>query len=347
MKRLFSVIALLMTLALYSIAETASAADLENPEVWKNEGVFTPLTPFESIDWSEETYAEFELLFANWAEGMEQSYYHIEDEVGLVEAEEVNPLSGFEVRETFRDFNFENIVKNAFDDGYKIGFTYHNRDYRSDFDNKRYDIFTVLGSDQPDQKHLYIFAVETEELLPVVFYIDGDAMIAGEKFAVTPTENAELTALYEEAVSEYIASSGLSQSEILSEEEFLALSDAQRNDFCMATPWYDVPNGWCSDAGVSSFNQEYMDAVYEYGRKYDTDIDTAFRVMGYVYLGEPEEDSPYYFGWLAYQEYLQNPEYYTEIDGVKHPITLPNSDFNGDGILTEEEMQRSREYHTY
>lgn len=108
----------------------------------------------------------------------------------------------------------------------------------------------------------------------------------------------------------------------------------------MVTPWHEIPNGWCLDAGIASMIPGYVEAAYDYGRKYQVDIDTAYRIMSYVY----DENS---VGYEEYQNYLKNPTAYSEIDGIKKSITLANSDFNGDGILSEEEYKKAGSNHTY
>lgn len=180
-----SLCTLLLSLVLMNPVTTVQSTSHFDSDAWKNEGIFNPLVPFESYEWSEDIYTEFDEAFAQWSDHMDQSYYQINDVREVAEA-----------TQTFRGFEFEEIVKNAYVDGYKIGFTYQNRDYRSDFDSQRYDIFGMYGSDHPDQKHLYIFAVNTEDDQPIVYYLDGETVVEGEKFEMVETANEDLKAWY-------------------------------------------------------------------------------------------------------------------------------------------------------
>lgn len=250
-----------------------------NSEEWKNEGIFTPLTPFKSFNWPEDTYTDFENQFTLWANGMEQSYYHIMDAEEILFENESNDADIKIEDHTFRGFQFRDILKNAFVDGYKVGFTYQNRDYRSDYDRNRYDVFSIYGSNVPKQKHLYIFSIDMETKKPIVFYLDGDTMFEGEKFEIKETGNEELKMMFHELMMDEGNSNTIStevnSSYITDWNVFSQLSQGERNDYCTITPWYEIPNGWCSDKGTMP--DEHWYAALEYGKQTGADIDTAIQ----------------------------------------------------------------------
>lgn len=250
-----------------------------NSDAWKNEGIFTPLTPFNSFEWSEETYTDFENQFASWSAYMEQSYYPIMDAEEIHRENEANDADIKIENHTFRGFQFKEILKNAFDDGYKVGFTYKDRDYRSDYDSNRYDVFAMYGSKKPDQKHLYIFSVNMETEEPVVFYLDGDTMYAGERFAIKETANEELKGIfYTVMTGEETKSINIEEGNsgyITDWEVFSQLSREEHHQYCTITPWYEIPNGWCSDKGTMP--DEHWYAALEYGKQTGADIDTAIQ----------------------------------------------------------------------
>ena len=309
-----------------------------NSEEWKNEGIFTPLTPFKSFNWPEDTYTDFENQFTHWANGMEQSYYDIMDAEEILFENESNDADIKIEDHTFRGFQFRDILKNAFDDGYKVGFTYKDRDYRSDYDRNRYDIFAMYGSQTPDQKHLYIFAVNMQTEEPVVFYLDGDTMYAGERFAIKETANEELKGIFytvmtgEEAKSTYTTE--VSSGYITNWEEFSQLSKEEQHQYCVITPWYEIPDGICSNKGL--LPEGHWQLARQYGRETGMGVDESIAATKDQYLSD-----------FNYYEYLITPEYYTERDGQKIPITAGTSDYNGNGILEEWEIEKAQSNHTY
>ena len=56
---------------------------------------------------------------------------------------------------------------------------------------------------------------------------------------------------------------------------FSQLTQKERNDSCTITPWYEIPNGWCSDKGTMS--DEHWYAALEYGKQTGADSDTAIQ----------------------------------------------------------------------
>lgn len=309
-----------------------------NSDAWKNEGIFTPLTPFNSFEWSEETYTDFENQFASWSAYMEQSYYPIMDAEEIHRENEANDADIKIENHTFRGFQFKEILKNAFDDGYKVGFTYQDRDYRSDYDSNRYDVFAMYGSNKPSQKHLYIFSVNMETEEPIVFYLDGDAMYEGEKFAIKETANQELKALFysvmtgEEENSVYNTEVSLGYS--TNWEEFSQLSREEQSQYCIITPWYEIPDGICSNKGL--LLEGHWQLARQYGRETGMGVDESIAATHDQYWSDPN-----------YYDYLVTPEYYTERDGQKIPITAGTSDYNGNGILEEWEIEKAQSNHTY
>lgn len=177
--RLFA--ALLSVLFLFNTAAVQAGSIFDNPDIWKNEGVFTPLVPFTSYQWPEQAQQEFDRRFASWSEGMEQVYYQMDDT---------------ENERTFNGRTFQDIADKAFIDGYKIGFTYQDRDYRSDYDSQRFDIFRMYASEVPAAVHLYIFAVD-QNAKPVVLYLDGSNAAQGA-YEFKETANEELSYLFQE-----------------------------------------------------------------------------------------------------------------------------------------------------
>lgn len=159
-------------------ASTAFASPFDNPDVWKNEGVFNPLTPFSSHDWNPESYQTFAKEFDKWAINMGQSYYQMEDDSVA----------------TFQQKTFDQILDDATIDGYNVGFTYKNQDFRSDWDSYRVDIFAMYASDIPLDKHLYIFGID-QDGQDIVLYLDGDLVKKGDH-RFQKTENKDLKGLY-------------------------------------------------------------------------------------------------------------------------------------------------------
>lgn len=309
-----------------------------NSDAWKNEGIFTPLTPFNSFEWSEETYTDFENQFASWSAYMEQSYYPIMDAVEIHRENEANDADIKIENHTFRGFQFKEILKNAFDDGYKVGFTYKDRDYRSDYDRNRYDVFAMYGSQTPDQKHLYIFAVNMETEEPVVFYLDGDTMYAGERFAIKETANEELKGIFytlitgEDDNNSY-TSEGNSNN-IIDSEKFFQLSKEEQHQYCSITPWYELPGGYCWNRGMLPDGHWWL--ALQYGRETGAGIDESIAATKDQYWSD-----------FNYYEYLITPEYYTERDGQKIPITAHTADYNGNGMLEDWEIEEAQSKHTY
>lgn len=260
-------------LSLLSLTSIPAHAQVDfNSDVWKNEGIYTPLTPFTSFDWSSDIHYNFDSKFSSWANGMGQSYYQILDETEIADSG-LNPVD-----HTFQGFDFKEIVKNAYVDGYKVGFTYQDRDYRSDFDSKRYDVFRVYGSSNPDQKHLYIFAVEVETGEPIVFYIDGDTMVEGERFEIKETANEELKSLFQEVmVGDQQASTSQttvdSDGYIITNEAFMQLSLEEQGQMCTVTPWHQMPNATCSDKGM--LPDGHWELARQYGRETGAGVDEA------------------------------------------------------------------------
>lgn len=236
-------------------------------DAWKNEGIFTPLTPFTSYEWNEQDYSNFAEVFDEWSNGMEQSYYRMTTQSDVT--------SEFASQPSFKGKNFEAIVEDAEFEDYKVGFTYHNHDFRSDYDRYRIDVFAMYASEVPLEKHLYVFGID-EDGQAVVLYQDGDNILNGEvDFSIT--QNDELKRLFSDFVAPkgYVTQPSVPQSDVTL-EDILAMTSDEHFRFCSITPWYELQNGWCSDAGMVS--QAHIDAAYEYGRTYGGDIDTAFRV---------------------------------------------------------------------
>lgn len=136
------------------------------------------LDPFNSYKWNDETYQKFTEDFNTWADGMEQSYYKLEDNSD----------------DRFRNKSFEDILSNAIYKDNDIGFTYQNKDYRSYGDSFVVDIFAVYASDIPLEKHLYIFGIN-QDLQSVVLYLDGDNIQNGN-LNFTMTQNEYLPNLF-------------------------------------------------------------------------------------------------------------------------------------------------------
>lgn len=320
-----SIISLICLPLTWDIASVYATIDF-NSDAWKHEGMFTPLSPFNSFEWSEDTRTDFENQFTDWSAFMEQSYYRIMDAEEIKQKNEADSTAIQIEDHTFKGFQFEDIVKNAFDDGYKVGFTYQDRDYRSDYDSNQYDVFSMYGSNKPSQKHLYIFSVDMETEEPIVFYLDGDAMFEGEKFAIKETANQELKALFysvmtgEEENSVYNTKISLGYS--TNWEEFSQLSREKQSQYCIITPWYEIPDGICSNKGLPP--EGHWQLARQYGRETGMGVDESIAATHDQYWSDPH-----------YYDYLVTPVYYTERDGQKIPITAGTSDYNGNGILEE------------
>lgn len=246
---------------------SAFADFYDNLDAWKNEGVFTSLTPFASYGWNNQDYSNFATIFEEWSSGMEQSYYRMTAQSDVSTENASQP--------SFNGKVFEEILANSEFEDYKVGFTYKNQDYRSDYDRYRVDVFAMYASEIPQAKHLYVFGID-EDGQSVVLYIDGIEMLqAGPDFSIT--QNDELKALFRNFVqTKGHATEYTPPNSAISYEELSAMTSDERQLFCSVTPWYELSNGWCSDAGMTS--QAHIDAAYEYGRTYGVDIDTAFKV---------------------------------------------------------------------
>lgn len=309
-----------------------------NSEEWKNEGIFTPLTPFKSFDWSEDKHNDFENQFTHWADGMEQSYYRIMDAEEILLENELNDTDIKIEDHTFSSFEFKEILKNTFVDGYKVGFTYQNRDYRSDYDRNRYDVFSMYGSNVPDQKHLYIFSVDMETKQPIVFYLDGETMFEGEKFEIKETDNEELRILFHDLMmgggNNNTISTEVNSNYITDWNVFSQLTQKERDGYCTITPWYEIPDGFCSNKGM--LPEGHWQLARQYGRETGAGIDDSIAATQAQFWDDPN-----------YYDYLINPESYTEVYGKKFLITVSNSDYNGNGQLEDWEIEKAQNNHTY
>lgn len=278
-------LSMLSLILIMGLSTSVDATTNFDSEVWKNEGIYTPLTPFKSFEWSEDIHTDFADQFTDWSDFMEQSYYLIMDAEEIRLENEANDSDINLEDHTFRGYYFEEILKNAFDDGYKVGFTYQDRDYRSDFDSNRYDIFAMYGSNKPDQKHLYIFSVDMDTKEPVVFYIDGDTMVEGEKFEIKETANEELKAIFYPLMTgegdTTAQTTEVSSSYITDWDEFSQLSQDEQQRYCTITPWYEIPDGFCSNKGL--LPEEHWELAREYGRETGAGIDESVAATGAQY----------------------------------------------------------------
>lgn len=165
---------------------------------WQNESIFTPFTSLYNFKWSNHTFTNFEDQFTNWSEHLEHSYYQIMDSEEISRVKKAKKIDIEMEDQTFRGFNFEQIMNNVFVSYSKVGFVYQNRDFRSVNDSSWYDVFAMYGSKIPNQKHLYIFAINVHTEEPVIFYINGDTMYEGERFEFMVSENKELNTIFHE-----------------------------------------------------------------------------------------------------------------------------------------------------
>lgn len=115
---------------------------------------------------------------------MGQSYYPIEDDSVA----------------TFQQKSFYQIIDAATTiDGYNVGFTYNNQDFRSDWDSYRVDVFAIYASDIPLEKHLYIFGID-QDGQDIVLYLDGDLVKKGD-YRFQKTQNKDLKKLFHQIYS--------------------------------------------------------------------------------------------------------------------------------------------------
>lgn len=239
MKKFSFLILIVFALIYLPLKNPVQANYMENPEAWKYEGIYTPLTPFESYPWKIDSYNQFQQAFAAWSEGMDQNYYQMDEDWN----------------QTFNGYTFLDIVENATYEDYKIGFTYRNHDFRSDYDLHRMDIFAVYASSQPADKHLYIFGIDDMGKATVI-YLDGDKA-KDQLFDFYTTQNSDLKNFFN-----HIARQDLLANDGAIREHFMQLSQDQQQNFCQINAWYDIPNGICSDKGLTP------DAHYEAFRRY-------------------------------------------------------------------------------
>lgn len=109
---------------------------------------------------------------------MQQSYFPVKDNSSM----------------KFRDKSFEEIITNSTFNGDKIGFTYQNKDYRSEPITSSVDIFAVYASNIPFEKHLYVLGI-TENQETVVLYLDGED-VENNILDFRITQNEELKTIY-------------------------------------------------------------------------------------------------------------------------------------------------------
>lgn len=196
----------------------------------------------------------------------------------------------------------------------------------------------MYGSDNPDQKHLYIFAINKDTEKPIVFYMDGETMYEGEYFIIKETANEELKSIFYALMIDeedtYVQTAESSSDYITDWETFEQLSQEERQQYCTITPWYEIPDGFCSNKGMLPEGHWYF--AREYGRKTGAGVDESIAATRKQFEHDPN-----------YYDYLLNPEYYTEREGRKFPITAGTSDFNGNGILEEWEIKEAQSNHTY
>lgn len=101
---LMSILSILLFTAMSS---TVEASSIFYNEVWKNEGMYTPLTPFGSFEWSQDIKSDFINQFDYCSTFMDQSYYRIMDNEEIRIENEDND-SGIDIADhTFRDYSFE------------------------------------------------------------------------------------------------------------------------------------------------------------------------------------------------------------------------------------------------
>ena len=115
---------ILIVVVLGSFIQKFTSISFNHTGFYFLEGIFTPLTPSKSFDWSEDKHNDFENQFTHWADGMDQSYYRIMDAEEILLENELNDTDVKIGDHTFRGFQFRDILKNSFVDGYKVGFTY-------------------------------------------------------------------------------------------------------------------------------------------------------------------------------------------------------------------------------
>lgn len=243
----------ILSFSLLTQISPAQANYMENPENWKYEGIYTPLVPFESYPWKIQTYQSFSQDFTSWSQTMGQNYYQMDEDW----------------TQTFNGYNFLDIVENSTYEDYKIGFTYRNQDFRSDYDIHRMDIFAVYASDQPAAKHLYIFGIDEMGKASVI-YLDGDKA-KNQQLDFYSTQNPDLKTLFNQ----------LARKDLLANDQnildsFSQLSQADQQRYCKINPWYDIPNSICSDKGLTP--DAHYEAFRRYGIIYKVDWQTAVDV---------------------------------------------------------------------
>lgn len=256
--KIFSILLLSLVIALTFFIKPASASEnpFDDPEVWKNEGVFNPLTPFTSYEWMKESQDAFTQQFAAWSKNLDQSYYKMDKDLPT----------------TFNDLTFEEMIDIVDFDGYRIGFTYNNEDYRSDWDSYRVDVFAVYASDIPIEKHLYIFGIDQDEE-PIVLYLDGDQVKNGN-IDLQETQNQELKKIFFDLYSKETGLVYATQPTYLTLDEFFDLPQHEQTQYCLSTPWYETPDGMCSNKGLMP--DAHYKAALEYGRIYQISREEAY-----------------------------------------------------------------------
>lgn len=323
------IFSILTTLAFFTLPISAQSSPFDDVDAWKNEGVFNPLTPFTSYDWPQESKDTFSTEFAAWSKAMDQSYYKM----------------GKDLPATFNDFSFEELIDIVDFDGYRIGFTDQNEDYRSDWDSFRVDIFAVYASDIPVGKHLYIFGIDQDDH-PIVLYLDGEQVKNGN-IDLLETQNQELKKLFFDLYSKETGIVYATQPTYLTLDEFFTLPQHEQFQYCSTTPWYEIPDGMCSNKGLMP--DAHYEAALEYGRTYRVSREEAYDATYKAsYYENPTYNSvsPGYHK-TNYDYYLESPDSYTQIGGQKVPITVVNSDLNGDALLDDEELEIARNRHNY